>query len=284
MDYAYPTWSSGFIERVMAKAKPCIDKRHLGDGLVKTLPVHPLADLFPALPVTDYEALKADIAEQGVLTPIVLWNGKLIDGRHRMRAASELGKDFDTVTLACAEGDLPKKVAAYNLHRRHLTTGQRAAIAAEMANMGRGGDHRPPTPMDQADPLVSQSKAAQIMGVSHPSVKRAAEVIKKADDETVRALRDGAISLNTARIHIGKRDYKQPVKEPIPAELRRRPGKPRAEQFERTLSAIETHVETLTEICDEVGPTEAWLERMRAVRRNLATITHSMEKQVARVT
>jgi hypothetical protein len=38
----------------------------------------------------------------------------------------------------------------------------------------------------QADALISQSKAAEVMKVSRPSVQRAAEVVRKAAPETVK--------------------------------------------------------------------------------------------------
>lgn len=247
---------------------------------MRTWEVHPLADLFPSLSDADYEALKADIAEQGVLTPIVLWNGKLIDGRHRMRAANELGKDYDTVTLACAECDLPKKVAAYNLHRRHLTISQRSMIAHEMEALKIG---RPKSDLqDQVSGgrPVTRQQAAEVMGVSYPMVTRAARVARESPPEVVAAVKSGEMTLTSAHSRIAKeRSRQRPAA--TPRELQRVPGKQKGESFERTLAAIETHVETLTEIWDSVTPTGDWLNRLRGVRRRLATITHDLEKAAA---
>lgn len=247
---------------------------------MKSWPAHPLADLFPPLPAADYEALKADIAEQGVLTPVVLWNGQLVDGRHRMRAAVELGKDFDTVTLACAESDLPKKVASYNLHRRHLTVSQRAMIAHEMEQMAHGGDRKSSDLKDHLKPkaLVSREQAAEVMRVSYPTITRAARVVRESPPEVVAAVKAGEMTVTEAHDRIAPRAKKD---SPTPPELRRLPVKPKGEQFERTLAAIETHIETLTEIWDKVTPTNDWLERLRGVRRSLATITHDLEKAAA---
>lgn len=40
----------------------------------------------------EYEATKENIARLGQLDPILMLNGKCIDGRHRTRAAKELGQ------------------------------------------------------------------------------------------------------------------------------------------------------------------------------------------------
>jgi len=47
--------------------------------------------VMPDLTPIEYEALKADIAERGVLIPVeVDENGQLLDGHHRVRAWQEL--------------------------------------------------------------------------------------------------------------------------------------------------------------------------------------------------
>lgn len=52
--------------------------------------IHPSAAHFPDLPVMEFLALKADILKNGQLHPIVCLNGKIVDGRQRYRALTEL--------------------------------------------------------------------------------------------------------------------------------------------------------------------------------------------------
>lgn len=95
---------------------------------------HSFADLVPSMTEEEYQGLKADIALHGQLEPIVLYEGKILDGRHRYRACRELGL---TPTFRRWEesGSAVDLVLSVNLHRRHLTSGQRAAIAVAAAKM-----------------------------------------------------------------------------------------------------------------------------------------------------
>jgi len=53
---------------------------------------HPHALLLPALTDEEYGALKADIAEHGILYPVILdETSRILDGVHRVRIAEELG-------------------------------------------------------------------------------------------------------------------------------------------------------------------------------------------------
>jgi hypothetical protein len=95
------------------------------------LPFHKVAELFPLMEGEAYDLLKADIAAHGQREPIWTLDGKIIDGRNRYRACKALGiepkaQEWD------GNGSLVEFVVSLNLHRRHLDSGQRAAVAVEM--------------------------------------------------------------------------------------------------------------------------------------------------------
>ena len=100
---------------------------------------HPAANVFPMMHESDLRAMAEDIRENGLLNAIEIYEGKIIDGRNRYKACElagvkpdfvelDLGSDFDAVTY----------VLSLNLHRRHLTTSQRAMVAVEVEKVYAG--------------------------------------------------------------------------------------------------------------------------------------------------
>ena len=81
-------------------------------------------------------------------------------------------------------------VISKNLARRHLMTNQRAAIAAELANMSQGRPIDSSVKAPNGAFTVSQREAADLMGVSRRSVQRAA-VVMETDPEAHEAAKRG---------------------------------------------------------------------------------------------
>jgi len=99
------------------------------------LQYHPVSNIFPLMQDAEFLDLKQDISEHGQLEPIWLHHdGSIIDGRNRYRACIDLGIEPKYRTWE-GEGSLTAFVVGLNLHRRHLTSGQCAAIAVEMLPM-----------------------------------------------------------------------------------------------------------------------------------------------------
>ena len=95
---------------------------------------HPVANIFPLMMDDEFSALVQDIAEQGQLEPILIHDGKIVDGRNRYRACQKLGLDPITQTWK-QSGSLIKFIVSKNLHRRHLSSSQRAVIALDILPM-----------------------------------------------------------------------------------------------------------------------------------------------------
>lgn len=99
--------------------------------------IHPLADLMPQMSDDDYKRLKIDVSTKGrVHEPIILLDGKVLDGRHRKQTIEDIwneeGKDVDYTTEDYDEkvhGDPREYVMSKGLMRRHLTFEQKAIIA-----------------------------------------------------------------------------------------------------------------------------------------------------------
>src|SRR4051794_660967 len=87
---------------------------------------HPHGAEVPTLAEDEYQALKADIRERGLLVPLeVTASGQLLDGRARLRAARELGHPTVPVRVTEPRDELEHILLAA-LQRRHLDPSQRA--------------------------------------------------------------------------------------------------------------------------------------------------------------
>ena len=54
-------------------------------------PISDLARIFPEMTPEDFARLVASIREDGLMDPITVWRGRVIDGRHRYAACAEAG-------------------------------------------------------------------------------------------------------------------------------------------------------------------------------------------------
>ena len=154
---------------------------------------HPLSRIIPAMDAEQYAELRASIRDNGVQTPITVYEGKILDGVHRALAAAEVGRDCPEVEY---DGDNPKLfVLLQNLHRRHLSPGQRAAIIAEHVDTPKRGG-RPKK--RQENSCLSAPAAASAVGVDESAVRRARKVFdesKETGDATLwNAVKSGEVA------------------------------------------------------------------------------------------
>ena len=160
---------------------------------------HDYANLFPMLDAAAQDALRADIQAFGVREPVILFDGRILDGRNRYMAARDLGLDFPVADFDGADADALAYVLSTNLHRRHLTESQRAVVAGKLANMKRGNpDFSNSANLQNSEPSVSQAQAANMLNVSERSVATAKKVIEKGAPELVAAVENGAVSVSAA--------------------------------------------------------------------------------------
>jgi len=92
---------------------------------------HETANIFPLMEGKEFDALVRDIETKGQQEPITTLDGKILDGRNRYRACVELN-----IPPICRSYDgklSPHQfVLSRNLHRRHLSKSQWAAIAVDI--------------------------------------------------------------------------------------------------------------------------------------------------------
>lgn len=151
---------------------------------------HPLSSIFPDMDEQQFRSLQQDIEQRGLLEPIWTFEGRVLDGRHRLRACTAIGR---LPAFREYEGDDPLGfVIAMNLKRRHLNESQRAMVGAEIANLPQG------RPGKAANLPVSQSDAAEIVHVSERLVRDAVQVKQDADPALTEAVRRGRVAVSQA--------------------------------------------------------------------------------------
>jgi len=192
---------------------------------------HPAAALFPLMDVDgpEFGELVADLQAHGLLQPIVLHEGKILDGRNRHRACQHAG-----VAPRFEEwcGESPTEyVLSLNLHRRHLTDGQRAMIAVDAlpmfeaearARQGRRTDLRSDSStFGQTCPEVHRARdeAAAATGVSGRTVQTAKAIKEKAPDLAER-VHAGKMTVHAAAKEVERRELAPIVKAQVERDRR----------------------------------------------------------------
>jgi hypothetical protein len=113
--------------------------------------------VMPPLSAEEYAKLRADIAENGVLVPVVKdHHGNLLDGHHRSQVADELGVKYRVDVVTVRDDAHARSLARmYNLARRHLTREQKRQLIADEVT---------------ADPVRSDRAIARVIGCDHKTV------------------------------------------------------------------------------------------------------------------
>ena len=179
---------------------------------MQTYEIHELADCLPSMPEDEFQALKNDISGLGVLEPIILLEGKILDGRHRYRACQELGIECPVRVMTDASpGDI---VMSLNVFRRHLTASQRAMIGAKVREVygafarrkmeehwlaGRDKEGKPihasSAGLKLVQPTEPSARVKEVIAkqvkVSHATMQDALTVTKHGTKDQQRAVIDG---------------------------------------------------------------------------------------------
>lgn len=94
--------------------------------------------LFDALPPHIEDALRASVARFGVIVPVVRdQDGRIIDGHHRVRIATELGVAYPERHVTVTDDDEAREIArTLNADRRQLTEEQRREVAVSLRQEG----------------------------------------------------------------------------------------------------------------------------------------------------
>lgn len=183
---------------------------------------HEYSRLFPTLSDADLQQLADDIRVHGLREPIVIDdNDEILDGRNREAACVIAGVEPVYQPFVGIDEEKLAYVVSANIHRRHLTTSQRASVAAKLrpiyeAQAAKRKMRKPVyakkdgrlidvsvvenLPQQNSDNGKARDKAGAAMNVSGKAVDMAAKVLAKAVPEIVAAVESGALAVSAAAI------------------------------------------------------------------------------------
>ena len=175
----------------------------------KYMKIHKVADMFPMMGGDDFNMLKQDIKENGLLNPIWTYEDKIIDGRNRMLACKEVGvkprfKEWD------GKGSLVAFVVSLNLHRRHLSPSQCAVVALNVlpelekeAKKRQGSRTDITANLPESDKSEAREQAAEMFNIS-PRIIADAKKIQKERPEDIKDIFSGEKTVNAVVTEIKK--------------------------------------------------------------------------------
>jgi hypothetical protein len=124
--------------------------------------------------------LKESIKSNGLIEPITLYQGEILDGRNRYTACLLLG--IKPVFEEYKGNDPLQFVLSKNINRRHLSESQRAAIAAQIASLPQGRQTKNDKPADLPVYVPTQAEAATVLNVSERLVRDAKKIKNESPD------------------------------------------------------------------------------------------------------
>lgn len=245
---------------------------------------HPLSAIFPPMTASEYDSLCASVAKIGILNPIVLYDGMIIDGWHRYRASLDEMVSVPSTELA-SDIDPQEFVFAQNKDRRHLTQSQYAMIAVK-ANDWLENGHRQGLQATSAlnAQVKSSAQIAKIAGVSTRTIAQAKKVETEATPEIKKAVNDGAMSLTAAVSAM--QPLKAETEPPVYSELDKLKDE-NAElkeiieglQYDISVAAYEG-AEPIAEIVKELRIAKANLKQITISRNSLQNELNFAKKQI----
>jgi ParB-like chromosome segregation protein Spo0J len=176
---------------------------------------HPICLLIPSADEDELQDLTDDIRAHGLLDPIVLFEGMILDGRNRAAACERAGVAPRYAQFGGGREDALILVISHNLKRRHLTKQAiaDALVAAEdfnlhytLAEPAAAGETVADGPKTQSVIKITEPKtpssrklAQAVRGmVSHVMIAATRKVKERGEQELQEAVKRGRIGVQDA--------------------------------------------------------------------------------------
>jgi hypothetical protein len=165
------------------------------------LEFHPLANVLPLIDGVEFDRLVHSIVDNGLHDPIIIFEDKILDGRNRYRAC--LKANVEPRTEVFSGGDPVAFVMDRNLHRRHLTAGQKAMALEKFATLSNGQTYaKQAVGMPTAK---TRAEVAKTAGVNKETISDAKTIKAEGTPEEIAAVANGTRAISTVAKEVRKR-------------------------------------------------------------------------------
>ena len=233
------------------------------------------AEYSPQMSKKKWREFVASVAKEGILQPIVVTKGfRVIDGKHRLKAAKELGiENVRVIIEEISEDKIPAYITATKLARDDLKSGQRAALVirlfyeelAQEAKANSLANLKQNTEMPNlASRSISRDTAndlAKKAGIGRSSMTYLIAVYRNRPD-LFESVFDGSYSINKA--------YTQMKADEQPEEVE--PAEAPIEVERKAVEALKVREAGLPQI-DESQPTHSLDNRLVQMRKKALALT-----------
>ncbi|MBT9132960.1 MAG: DNA adenine methyltransferase YhdJ [Firmicutes bacterium] len=187
---------------------------------------HEIADIFPLMEGAEFESLVVDISANGLVEPVWVWEGKILDGRNRWNACAQIG--IEPKFREYLGNDPEGFVVSANLHRRHLNAYQRSIIALKLkpvlqeeAKEHPGG--RGKLLQNSAKVYDTRKELASLAKVSHDTISKVETIAEKGTLQQRESASTGKSSINTVYKEVVASEKKEERKRKTAEAVRQLP-------------------------------------------------------------
>ena len=180
-------------------------------------------DLIPPLNEEELKLLEESIVADGCESPLIVWNGVIVDGHNRYAICRK-----NEIPFAIQEKDFSSRDDAMlwmlrnQLGRRNLNSYQRVELvlkfeplvknAAEQRMMAGKAANPVPTLAQGQTKGRTRDHLSEAAGVSHGTFAKAKKLVQSADEETKRELRAGKVTVNRACTELLEKEHEGETK------------------------------------------------------------------------
>ena len=172
----------------------------------ETPPLHPVCQIFPERSEAEISLLAEDIKLHGLRCPVVLLDGKVLDGRARL-AACELAGVEPAFTTWSGEGSPVEWSMTTNVMLHRLTYSQRVALAYDALGLleGNAQNDAEANLVGSTGKSIWDCSAENVARITRTSVHhiRVMKKIKTAKLDLLDAVRRGKLTLGEAKRRAG---------------------------------------------------------------------------------